>query len=104
MSVYPLYRPIPILISSIHALSIGFRPGPGSSCKEYEEVSGEGTYLSRETALYLAPRVSELPLEDVGRLFCGISPSAVSQKKKISRFDCKRCRAGGRDSKDVRKF
>ncbi|MGB9629275.1 MAG: transposase [Thermodesulfobacteriota bacterium] len=50
-----------------------------SVLKESEGMFGEGTVLSRRVALYLAHRLSGLPLEEIGKFFGGIGPSAVSQ-------------------------
>jgi hypothetical protein len=47
--------------------------------RKSEEIFGEGTLLSRKTALYLGHRYSGLSLGEIGKFFGGISPSAVSQ-------------------------
>jgi putative transposase len=50
-----------------------------SIVKESERVFGKGTVESRRVALYLSHRLSGLSLEDIGKSFGGIGPSAVTQ-------------------------
>jgi len=64
-------------ISALKELAL--RPDLQLLQRKAEEIFGEGTLLSRKTALYLAHRFSGVSLGEIGRFFGGISPSAVSQ-------------------------
>lgn len=55
------------------------RPDLSSILKESERGLGEGSFLTRKVALYLAHRLSGLSLGEIGKSFGGIGPSAVSQ-------------------------
>jgi putative transposase len=54
-------------------------PELSSIVKESERVFGKGTVESRRVALYLSHRLSGLSLEEIGKSFGGIGPSAVTQ-------------------------
>lgn len=55
------------------------RPDLGSIWREVAGEFGEETGQSRKVALYLRHRVSRLSLGEIGKLFGGIGPSAVTR-------------------------
>ncbi len=49
---------------------------------EVEKKFEKGSSIARKVAIFLAHRYSGLPLEEIGRHFGGIGPSAVTQNTK----------------------
>jgi hypothetical protein len=58
---------------------LSLRPDLSSIWEEVEREFGEKTGQSRKVALYLSHQLSGLRLDEIGKFFGGIGPSAVTQ-------------------------